>query len=614
MCGIAGSWRRDGPVEFAAARRNVTQMARSLVHRGPDAAGAWVDADAGIAFGHQRLAILDLSPAGDQPMHSATGRYCIVYNGEIYNHLELRRRLTDEKRAPSWRGRSDTETLLACVEAWGIEAALDRIVGMFAFALWDAQDRALILARDRMGEKPLCYAMHGSTLLFASELRAFGQYPGFEPEIDRGALVLLLQFNCIPAPYSIRSGVRKLPPGTWLRIPAGSTDLSEPAAYWSLGTCAEAGQSEPFDFSAPEAATSLRALLGDVVRSQMLSDVPLGAFLSGGIDSSTIVALMQERSDRPVRTFTIGFREADFDEAQHAAAVAKHLGTDHRELYVTGKDARDIVTQLGGIFDEPFAGVSQIPTILLSRLTRREVTVAMSGDGGDEIFGGYARYLIPDYFRRRRTTDAMVSDEKLDEIYVVRVRKWRDAINLVPGAETLTTLVGRRADWPNLAAPESRMMAVDAMTYLPDNILVKVDRSAMSASLETRAPYLDRRVVEFAWRLPPPLKAARAIGKRVLRDVLYEFVPRSLFDRPKQGFSVPVDDWLRGELRDWAEPLLSERRLREDGIFDPVPICSLWAAHLAGRQQAGNRLWAVLMFQAWRDAQRSGTRAPMQKP
>jgi asparagine synthase (glutamine-hydrolysing) len=604
MCGIAGSWRRDGLVDEVAARRNVTQMARSLAHRGPDGDGAWVDAEAGIAFGHRRLAILDLSPAGDQPMRSESGRYCIVYNGEIYNHVELRRRLSDEKRVPAWRGHSDTETLLACIEAWGIEATLDRITGMFAFALWDAQERALILARDRMGEKPLCYAMHGNTLLFASELRAFGRYPGFEPAIDRGALVLLLQFNCIPAPHSIRHGVRKLPPGTWLRIPAGSTDLPEPVPYWSLGRWAEAGERAPFDGGATEAAASLRALLGDVVRSQMLSDVPLGAFLSGGIDSSTIVALLQEQSDRPVRTFTIGFHEADFDEARHAAAVAKHLGTNHETVYLTARDALDVVTQLGAIFDEPFADVSQIPTILLSRLTRAKVTVAMSGDGGDEIFGGYNRYLLPEQIRQKLVRlPAGASD--IDDLYVGRVRKWPAARSVVRGAEPLTTLVERRSEWPVLAAPESRMMAVDALSYLPDNILVKVDRSAMSASLETRAPYLDRRVVEFAWRLPPFFKAARAIGKRVLRDVLYEYVPRALFDRPKQGFSVPVDDWLRGSLRDWAEPLLSERRLRDDGIFDPAPIRNLWDGHQSRRHQFGNRLWAVLMFQAWLDAQRN---------
>ena len=604
MCGIAGLLRRDGPVDVAAARHNVTQMAKSLAHRGPDAAGAWVDAEAGIAFGHQRLAILDLSPAGEQPMHSATGRYCIVYNGEIYNHPELRRRLANEQRAPAWRGHSDTETLLACVEAWGIEATLDRITGMFAFALWDAQERALVLARDRMGEKPLCYAMHGNTLLFASELRALGRYPGFEPEIDRGALVLLLQFNCIPAPHSIRVGVRKLPPGTWLRIPAGATELPAPVPYWSLGQCAEVGERAPFEGGAAEAATSLRALLGDVVRSQMVSDVPLGAFLSGGIDSSTIVALMQEQAGRPVRTFTIGFHETGFDEAQHAAAVAKHLGTDHTEIYLAARDALDVVAQLGEIFDEPFAGVSQIPTILLSRLTHRSVTVAMSGDGGDEIFGGYNRYLLPEKIRQKLVRlPAGASD--IDDLYVSRVRKWPAARTVVRDAEPLATLVERRSEWPVLAAPESRMMAVDALTYLPDNILVKVDRSAMSASLETRAPYLDRRVVEFAWSLPPALKAARAIGKRVLRDVLFEYVPRSFFDRPKQGFSVPVDDWLRGSLRDWAEPLLSQRRLQEDGIFEPAPICDLWKSHIAGRQQAGNRLWAVLMFQAWLDAQRA---------
>jgi asparagine synthase (glutamine-hydrolysing) len=606
MCGIAGSWWRQGGIDADAAHRIAAQMAQSLAHRGPDGAGTWVDAGAGIALGHRRLAILELSAAGDQPMLSASGRYCVVYNGEIYNHPDLRRRLEAEGRAPAWRGSADTETLLACIEAWGIEATLDRLAGMFAFGLWDRDERALILARDRMGEKPLCYALLGDTVVFASELRALHLHPAFDGAIDRGAVALLLRYNCIPAPHSIFDGVRKLPSGNWLRIPFDATALPEPRAYWSLGRCAEAGQRDRFEGSEAEAATSLEALLDEVVRSQMISDVPLGAFLSGGIDSSAIVALMQAQSDQPVRTFTIGFRDAAFNEAEHAAAVAHHLGTDHRELYVGERDALGVIAELGRIFDEPFAGVSQIPTVLLSRLTRTAVTVAMSGDGGDELFGGYNRYLMARTWQRRDGGRPRTRAE-MDRIYLRRIDKWPQARAVVLDAKPLTTVLDQPSDWPDLAGPVSRMMALDAMTYLPDNILVKVDRSAMSASLETRAPFLDCRLVEFAWRLPITMKVHRGLGKRILRKILEKRVPRALFQRPKQGFSVPLDDWLRGELRDWAEPLLSKKRLREDGVFRPGPLRLLWDQHQANQQQLGNRLWSVLMFQTWLDEQR---RAP----
>ncbi len=604
MCGIAGSWWRSGDVDADRARRIATHMAATLAHRGPDAAGSWVDPAACLALGHRRLAVLDPSPAGAQPMLSGSGRYVIVHNGEIYNHRELRGRLADEGRAPAWRGNSDTETLLAAIEAWGIEDTLARVFGMFAFGLWDRTERTLILARDPMGEKPLCYGLAGRAVVFGSELRALRRHPDFDPAIDRDAVSLLLQDNCIPAPYTVHVHARKLPPGTLLRIRHDDVTLPAPTSYWSLKTIAEAGQLAPFEVGEAEATANFEALLGEIVRSQMISDVPLGAFLSGGIDSSTVVALMQSRSDRPVRTFTIGFREPGFDEARHAESVARHLGTDHRTLYLTASDASEIVTGLGRIFDEPFGGVSQIPTILVSRLARTEVTVALSGDGGDELFGGYDRYVQVHGWQRRQ--NHLQRDATADDFYLGRVRKLPGIRAAVRGADDTAALLDRRADWPALTAPALRMMAVDALTYLPDNILAKVDRSAMSASLETRAPFLDRRIVEHAWRLPLSMKIRRGVGKHIVRNVLARHVPMTLFDRPKQGFSVPIDEWLRGELRGWAETLLDEKRLSADGIFDAAFIRRLWRKHLSGYRPLGNQLWPVLMFQAWRDAQQAG--------
>ncbi|MEX0807827.1 MAG: asparagine synthase (glutamine-hydrolyzing) [Dongiaceae bacterium] len=621
MCGIAGSWWRDSDMSVTVARRIVTQMAESLRHRGPDAAGIWIDPAVGLALGHRRLAVLDPSPAGVQPMTSDSGRYVIVYNGEIYNHFVLRRRLEAERRAPSWRGSSDTETLLACIEAWGVESTLSCIFGMFAFGLWDSSERTLLLARDPMGEKPLCYARVGRTVLFASELQALRQHPEFDQEIDRGAVALLLKDNCIPAPYTVHAHARKLLPGTFLRIRFDDETLEQPTTYWSLKAVAEAGQSAPFDIDETDATSTFEMLFGDVVRSQMISDVPLGAFLSGGIDSSAVVAMMQSMSTRPVRTYTIGFREPAFDEARHAESVARHLGTDHHTLYVTDTDALDVASNLGRTFDEPFGGVSQIPTILVSRLARSEVTVALTGDGGDELFGGYDRYVKiriwkrqQEFVRRRAgpgrhpaRSEQEVSDEwhssAADDFFLSRVRKWPNAHAIVRGATNTVTLLDRPPEWPALTSPELRMMSVDAMTYLPDNVLVKVDRSAMSASLETRAPFLDRRIVEHAWRLPLSMKIRRGVGKHIVRSVLRRHVPPDLIDRPKQGFGVPIDDWLRGGLRSWAEDLLAERRLVADGIFEAAIVRRLWRMHLSGRRQLGNRLWPVIMFQAWRDHQ-----------
>jgi asparagine synthase (glutamine-hydrolysing) len=647
MCGIAGAWWQNG-TDDATARTVASRMADTLAHRGPDGAGVWADPPAGIALGHRRLAILDLSDAGDQPMLSASGRYAISYNGEAYNHLALRRELETAGTAPKWRGHSDTETLLACIECWGFETTLARVRGMFAFALWDRHDRALILARDRMGEKPLCYGRLGNCIVFASELRALRAHPDFDRPVDRDAVALLLRHCFIPAPATVYRGIRKLPPGCWLRIAADEPDLPAPVPYWSLGAVAEAGQREPFAGSEEEAAEALAALLADAVEAQTLSDVPLGLFLSGGIDSSTIAALAQLRADRPVRSFTIGFREPGFDEAPHAAAVARHLGTRHETLYASAADALALAPELGRLFDEPFADSSQIPTLLLSRLTRAHVTVALTGDGGDELFGGYKRHLLaPALWRRaariprpaRKALGAMAvrfpigladlgarsanallgrpllpnragdrlaklgaklrAADDVDDLYRLLLTEWENAEQIVPGSDATPTVLDRRSDWPQLGDPESRMMALDGMFYLPDDILVKVDRSAMAASLETRAPFLDPRVVEFAWRLPLAMKIRDGEGKRVLRRVLHRHVPAALVERPKAGFGIPLDDWLRGGLRDWAEGLLSESCLRETGLLAPAPVRAAWASHLSGRRQFGSRLWPVLMLQAW---------------
>lgn len=640
MCGLAGflgAHAGEGAAALAQA------MADAIRHRGPDDAGVWTDDEAGIALAHRRLSILDLSPTGHQPMLSASGRWVIVYNGEIYNHEALRRELERAGAAPQWRGHSDTETLLACIEAWGVDQALRASVGMFAFAAWDRAERALVLARDRMGEKPLYYGWQGDTFLFGSELKALAAHPAFRREIDPDAVALLLRHNCIPAPWSIWRGIGKLPPGTWLTVSARARE-AEPKAYWSLADVAEAGQRDPFDGDMHSASIELERVLGDAVAGQMMADVPLGALLSGGIDSSSIVALMQARSSRPVRTFSIGFHEKQFDESAHAAAVAAHLGTDHTELFMGSRDVLDAVPRMPQMYDEPFADSSQLPTSLVMALARQQVTVALSGDGGDELFGGYNRYLmVPRAWSRLRLMpqplrgalgrlllgvsprqwdrlgtplaralgQAHLGDKlhklgrslrqarTIDDLYLALVNEWDDAEAMVPAAAQARTLLARRDAWPALQAPEHRMMALDAMTYLPDDILVKVDRAAMAASLETRAPFLDHRVVEFAWRLPLAHKIADGQGKAVLRRLLYQHVPRALIERPKVGFGVPLDAWLRTDLRDWAESLLSEQALRDAGLVEPGPVRAAWAEHLSGRRTFGHRLWSVLMVQSW---------------
>jgi asparagine synthase (glutamine-hydrolysing) len=651
MCGIAGFWQRHGGAQDALLAQARTMSAR-LSHRGPDDNGEWCDEVAGVALAQRRLSILDLSPAGHQPMHSADGRYVIVFNGEIYNHLALRERLRAEHAAPPWRGHADTETLLAGFVAWGVERTLQASVGMFAFALWDREQRTLTLARDRMGEKPLYYGWQGDTLLFGSELKALKAHAAFRADIDRGALALLLRHDCVPAPHAIYRGVAKLQPGHLLRISADTPREAQPVPYWRYNDAVGAGLREPLIATDAAATDALEAQLGASVDAQMLSDVPLGAFLSGGIDSSTIVALMQARSARPVKTFTIGFDENGYDEATHAKAVARHLGTEHTELYVRPEDVLAVIPQLPGIFCEPFGDSSQIPTFLISQLTRRAVTVALSGDGGDELFGGYNRYLgartawekaqrLPPAARRaaaaalrmlspatwdscfehmkpllpKRWQLATPGDkaQKLADVLTLSsgqayflnlASQWRDPARVVLGAQEPPTLLTTPEAWPRTDNLAQWMMAMDAQTYLPDDILVKVDRAAMANSLETRVPMLDHRVVELAWRLPLQQKIRHGQGKWLLRQVLYRHVPKALIERPKMGFAIPLDRWLRGPLRDWAEALLDESRLRHEGYFQPHVVRQKWTEHLSGRRNWQHPLWTVLMFQAWLEQER----------
>lgn len=649
MCGIAGFLDLLPYMRDIQSQKLAEDMANSIMSRGPDDLGSWCDPDAGIAIAHRRLSILDLSPAGHQPMRSACGRYMVVFNGEIYNHLELRHELERSGETLAWRGHSDTETLLAAVAAWGMESALKKFIGMFAFALWDCQTRTLTLARDRLGEKPLYYGWQGSTFLFGSELKALKVHPSFNAEIDRQALALFLRHNYVPAPYSIYRDIFKLLPGTYVLLRAGEREM-KPKAYWSARLVAEVGQREFFPGTEMNAVEELQRLLSQSIAGQMIADVPLGAFLSGGLDSSTIVALMQAQSKRAVKTFTIGFLNEGYNEAEQAKAVARHLGTEHTELYVTPQEAMAVIPRLPVLYDEPFADSSQIPTFLVAQLARRHVTVSLSGDGGDELFGGYNRYswatniwrsvgclprslrlalagvltglppqawnavfqglakLLPTGWRYANPGDKL---HKLAEVLPVRsqeemyrnlVSLWKQPGKVVIGGNEHPFLLNDIANKPDLQDFSHRMMYLDLVSYLPDDILAKVDRAAMGVSLETRVPFLDHRLVEFAWRLPLSMKIRNGQGKWILRQVLYKQVPKDLVERPKMGFGIPLDVWLRGPLREWAEVLLTEDRLRREGFFNPAPIREKWAEHLSGRRNWSYLLWSVLMFQAWLEA------------
>lgn len=645
MFGITGYWARPGEgVEAMTAR--VAGMMQAIAYRGPDSRGHWVDPDTGLALGHLRLAIVDLSEAGAQPMTSVSGRFVMVYNGEIYNYTDLRDELEAAGKAPPWRGHSDTEVMLAGFEAWGFEETLARATGMFAIALWDREARVLHLARDRMGEKPLYYGWQGQgaarTLLFGSELKALGAHPAFEARVNRNVLPEILRHGHVGEDRAIYEGIGKIRPGEIVTI-QGENVTKRP--YWSG---AEVAIREKRVFESPDAAVAeLEALLLDAVGRQMMSDVPLGAFLSGGIDSSTVVALMQHLSDRPVHTFSIGFHEDRYNEAEHARAVSEHLGTRHTDRYVDEATLLDVVPMLPTMYDEPNADSSQIPTYLVAKIAREHVTVALSGDGGDEIFGGYDRYRqgrdllarlgrLPLPLRRamaggvralprglidrvmeplrptpqgkenngqrmRRLADYLRS-EGTDDLHRKLVSRWRFPEAAVPGAVTTATLLDADAPPRGGLGDMERMMQLDMLTYMPDDILAKVDRATMAVSLESRAPFLDHRVVEFAWSLPIDLKHRDNVSKWALRQVLYKHVPQDLIDRPKMGFEVPIGLWLRGALRDWAEALLEPARLRRDGWFNTDVITHYWQDHLSGRANWGMQLWPVLMVQAWLEA------------
>lgn len=640
MCGLTGFWQPPGDRADALTER-ATRMACTLRHRGPDDHGTWVDASAGVALGFRRLAILDLSPLGHQPMASADGRFVIVFNGEIYNFRDLKHEL--EQVGRTFRSMSDTEVILAGFSEWGIARTIPRLFGMFAIAVWDAAERTLTLARDRLGKKPLYYGRQNGTWLFGSELKALAAHPAFSAELDRQSVADFLRYSYVPSPRSIYAGIHKVAPAHLVVL--RNSGAAVPECYWNARVVARDGQRSMLNLGDDDAVAELDTLLRDAVSRRMIADVPLGAFLSGGIDSTAVVALMQAQSSTPVRTFTMGFEIAEYDEAQSAKAVAAHLGTDHTELYVTPRHALDVIPKLAQMYDEPFADSSQIPTFLVSELARRHVTVSLSGDGGDELFGGYTRYFwgtsiwrrtqhVPAAIRRLAATtvreiapqrwdaafrlaapvlpdgwhvrlpgdkmhklSAVIDAEAPMDVYRRLVSAWHQPEELVIGGGVAAA--PPRAAFDDFALS---MMLEDLVTYLPDDILVKVDRASMAVSLEVRAPLLDHRVVEWAWRLPRAQRIRGGCSKWLLRRLVHRYVPPALVERPKTGFGVPIDAWLRGPLRDWAEALLDPRRLAEEGALQPGPIAAVWREHVSGHFNHQARLWPVLMFQAWREA------------
>jgi len=656
MCGIAGIWQAQNS-SSDKLQSVVRSMTDAIRHRGPDASGQWIDEKNGLGLGHRRLSIIDLSPNGAQPAISDCERYILIFNGEIYNHQDIRRQLEAEGNVIQWKGHSDTQTLINAIAIWGLAATLEKSYGMFTIALWDRKEQALFLARDRMGEKPLYYGHCAGSFVFASELKAIATIPGFDAEVDPRALESFLRYCYIPEGQSIYRGITKLLPGTYLRL-TNPTEQPETTSYWFLRTVALQGiASRDLETrSEEEYAQEMEEILTDAISSQMLSDVPLGSFLSGGIDSSLVTALMQKASRQKVRTFAIGFQEARYNEAEHAAAIAHHLGTDHTEFTVAERDALDVIPDLPRIYDEPFADPSQIPTTLLCRLARSQVTVALTGDGGDEVFGGYNRYLyapdlwdrmqmIPPFLRKRVSSlFALIGHMSVaDDSMISKLTKWMKLPNAVTDKLVkISIALDRSADYhdlfeslittfhdpetyliskelPGISQPPHRrheqalsrvewMMLMDSLEYLPGDILVKVDRAAMSTSLETRCPYLDGRVIEYAWRLPQAMRVHGRTGKPVLRQILDRHIPRSLYERPKQGFAIPLDRWLRSNLREWAEGLLAPEALHDAGILSHGPIRTLWDEHQSGRRNHGARLWNVLMLCAWFNDVRSGGR------
>jgi len=636
MCGITGFWGKSNNV-----REQVDLMSACLLHRGPDDGGVWSDETVGIGLGQRRLSIIDLSPTGHQPMYSHSDRYVITFNGEIYNHLELR----DKLNITRWRGTSDTETLLECISHWGVDKTLKLLVGMFAFGLYDKQEQKLTLARDRFGEKPMYCGYVNGNFVFASELKAITIIPGFSQKIDLKSLQLQTQLAYVPEPYTIYDGIYKLIPGSYLEFTRSEIDrqgYQVPVRYWSAEEAAIYGIKNPISFASDqEAKAALDQMLRKAVKGQMMSDVPLGAFLSGGIDSSAVVALMQQESESPIKTFTIGFKEMGFDEAPYARAVANHLGTDHTELYLGTEDVLAVVGNLSKIYSEPFADASQIPSILVSQLAKTQVTVSISGDGGDELFGGYSRHFLTKRMwgtinklpmPLRRTVSAMINSlppKQWDHIYRLltlrssdrligdKLYKAAKAVNSYNPQDLYFNLVTYLSGsdimvydydindithpWVNIGTTLDQMMIYDALTYLPSDILVKMDRAAMSVSLESRIPFLDHHLYEFAWQLDEKYKIRKGVSKWLLREVLYDYVPKKLVNRPKMGFSVPIGDWLRNNLKDWAESLINETRLNEQGLYNTKFVRKIWDEHQSGRKNWEYQLWNILMFQNWLD-------------
>jgi asparagine synthase (glutamine-hydrolysing) len=648
MCGITGFYSKS----LSTFNNVIVKMNSSISHRGPDAGGTWQDINSGIVLGHQRLSIIDLSSAGNQPMRSNSHRFILTYNGEIYNHLEIREELEKNNSNIKWRGKSDTETLLEAIDFWGIEKTLKKIDGMFAFGIWDQKTRSLTLVRDRLGEKPLYYGWQGKgdnrVFLFGSELKALKVHPEFNGEINRGAIALQLRHNCIPAPYSIYKDIYKLLPGHYLEL--NLSDLKNnllplSKVYWSLAEKANYGNNNQLLFNEMDIQKDLEKHLHSSVKKQMISDAPLGAFLSGGIDSSTVVAIMQSQSNRPVKTFTIGSSEDDYSEAKYAKKISKYLGTDHTELYVSSKEALDIIPKLPIIYDEPFSDSSQIPTFLVSQLAKQHVKVALSGDGADELFCGYNRYemsetfsnirrFIPlsfrkilaswlssmspnswiklskilsslnsriDFKNKMQKVSNVLDSKTTHDFYYTLCSHWQNPTAVVIGSKEPGTLLTEfKPKLKNLNS-QQEMMVLDFLTYLPDDILVKIDRASMASSLETRAPFLDHKLIEYVWKIPHSLKFRNGQGKQILRNVLNKFVPKELTERAKMGFSIPIDIWLRGPLRDWAESLLNEKKLQKEGYFNTKLIREKWSEHLKGKTNWHYDLWDVLMFQAWLD-------------
>lgn len=645
MCGIVGFFSGDG-----FNHQNIVEdMMDAIKHRGPDDKGFWHNSESNLYLGHRRLSVVDLSSLGHQPMTSCSDRYVIAFNGEIYNHLLLRKSLKKSGVNVTWRGHSDTETLLACIDTWGLEKTIKKCSGMFAIALFDKKHNSIYLVRDRFGEKPLYYGIQNGVFLFGSELKALKKHPEFQGEIDRNSLALQLKYSYIPTPYSIYKGIKKLPPGTILKVRVNDAysnieSIESPIAFWSLREVAINAQLNTYTGSAIEAVNDLDELLSQSVKQQMEADVSLGAFLSGGIDSSLIVSLMQSQSSSPVKTFSIGFEQEGYNEAVYAKQIAQHLGTKHTELYVSAEDAMNTIPKLSHLYDEPFSDSSQIPTYLVSGMTKESVTVSLSGDAGDELFGGYNRYLwtrkiwnkvkyMP-YSVRRFIAWGMTSvspeawnkillqivsmpltgdkihklanilpAKSVEDFYFHLVSHWHDIDTIVIGTKDPVAPVERNSLGLNLGSIEQNMMYLDSISYLPDDILTKVDRAAMGVSLETRIPFLDHHVVEFAYKLPLSMKIRNGEGKWILKKVLDRYIPRELMERPKMGFGVPIDLWLRGPLRDWAESLLDESRLKKEGFFHAESIKKKWDEHLSGSRNWQNHLWDVLMFQAWLEDQ-----------